>query len=298
MNREEIVLKVLSILRSTTTILNKNNTNSEEKSGVGNIVTETDKELEGFIIENLNQLFPFAYVIGEESAKEDESSDNYELKFIVDPLDGTTNFTNGWPHSIAIGVADSQELFGGLVYDVLEGNIYFSIKGKGVFYCDVGNISDIKRIKTPNYDADSIKKSVISFDTPYGKEAFKVTSEMINSLYHEGASLKIVGPISLDVLKTALGVENRPNDYNNAVWHSEVRAWDLAASTVILRELGGEIIGTDGKPLSYEVLTSPTERISFIACGNPIMLKKLSELYKNSYDKETTKENDNHDKTI
>ena len=280
LNREEIVLKILPVLKGTTAILNKHNTSSEEKSGVGNIVTETDKELESFIVENLNELFPFAYVISEESAEVNESIENYNLIFIIDPLDGTNNFTNGWPHTISIGIADSQELFGGLVYDVLGGNIYYSIKGEGVLYCDINNISDIKKIKAPNYDVKDIKKAIISFDTPYEKEAFKVTNKMFSSLYNEGACLKIVGPTSLDVLKTALGVENRPHDYNNAVLYSEVRAWDLAASSVILRELGGEIIGKDGKPLSYEVLTSPTEKISFIACGNPIMLKKIFKLYK------------------
>ena len=84
----------------------------------------------------------------------------------------------------------------------------------------------------------------------------------------------------LDVLKTALGRENRPTDYNNAVWHTEVRAWDLAAATAILRELGGEIIGRDGKPLSIKTLTSPTEKISFIASGNHKMLENLYAIYK------------------
>ena len=81
-------------------------------------------------------------------------------------------------------------------------------------------------------------------------------------------------------LAAALGKENRPTDYNNAVWHTEVRAWDLAASTAILRELGGEIIGSDGKPLSTQVLSSPTARIAFIASGNQKMLENLYTIYK------------------
>lgn len=280
MNRNEIIISVISILKSTPHILNKKNIISEEKSGIGNIVTQIDKELESLIIQSLRKKFPFAYVIGEESADEILiDNTKCDLKFIVDPLDGTTNYTNGWPHTISIGIADDKELFGGVVYDVLSDKIYFGIKDNGVYYCNINSTSDIKKIEKPSYDVEDIKKSIISFDTPYRAEAYELTKEMMNNLYYEGASLKTVGPISLDVLKTALSRENRPHDYNNAVWHTEVRAWDLAASSVILREFGGEIIGADGKPLSYETLTSPTEKITFIASGNSKMLYKLSQLY-------------------
>lgn len=84
----------------------------------------------------------------------------------------------------------------------------------------------------------------------------------------------------MDVLKTALGKENRPNDYNLATWHMEVRAWDLIAATCILRELNGDIIGKDGKPLTTEVLTSPTEKIEFIASGNEKLRQELFSKYK------------------
>lgn len=82
--------------------------------------------------------------------------------------------------------------------------------------------------------------------------------------------------------KTALGKENRPHDYANAVFHLGVKSWDLAASTAILRELGGEIIGIDGKPLSIETLTSPTKKIAFMASGNSKMLENLYEIYQQS----------------
>ena len=62
--------------------------------------------------------FPESQVISEESAEE-VTENNSDLKFIVDPLDGTTNFTNGWPHSIAIGVVNKGELVSGIIYDVI-----------------------------------------------------------------------------------------------------------------------------------------------------------------------------------
>ena len=272
---KEVLSKILTMMSSTQDILERKNIESEEKTGIGNIVTRTDKDLEAFIKTKLQSDFPDAQIISEESAEETEIKAFNGLKFIVDPLDGTTNFTNGWPHTIAIGIVNNNELAGGVIYDVLDSKVYCGIRGGGVYYCDIDNILDLKPVIPPKHETDQIKKSVISFDTPYGSKAFDRTMEMYKKLYKDGASLKTVGPISLDVLKTALGKENRPTDYNNAVWHEEVRAWDLAAATAILRELGGEIIGRDGKPLSTETLSSPTAKIAFIASGNPRMIENI-----------------------
>ena len=283
MENYEIVLKVLSILPKTKEILNFKDFTSEEKSGVCNIVTNTDKKLEEHIKGTLLNMFPYSQVIAEESAEETIFENDAELKFIVDPLDGTTNYTNGWPHAIAIGIVNNNELSGGIVYDVIEETVYSAIKGKGVYYCNIDNIANLKSVVIPKYEIEKIKKAVIGFDMPiYCAKEFNLTKEMMTNLYYSEASLKVVAPIALDIVKTALGKENRPYDYTNAVWHVGVRSWDLAAPTAILRELGGEIIGKDGKPLSIDTLTSPTERILFIASGNSKMLKNLYEIYKKS----------------
>lgn len=283
MENKEIVLKVLSILPKTKEILNIRDITSEEKEGVANIVTSTDKKLEEYLKGALLKMFPNSQVIAEESAEETKFKDNTELKFIVDPLDGTTNFTNGWPHAIAIGIVNNNELTGGILYDVIARTVYSAIKDKGVYACNIGDMANLKSVVTPKHETEKIKKSVITFDTPfYDVKDFNITNEMFKKLYLAGASLKVVGPIALDVVKTALGKENRPYDYANAVFHLGVRAWDLAASTAILRELGGEIIGIDGKPLSIETLTSSTEKIAFIASGNSKMLEELYEIYQQS----------------
>ncbi len=283
MENREIVLKVLSILPKTKEILNIRDITSEEKEGVANIVTSTDKKLEEYLKGTLSKMFPNSQVVAEESAEESKFEDDSELKFIIDPLDGTTNFTNGWPHAIAIGIINNNQLSGGILYDVIAGTVYSAIKDKGVYVCDIDDIANLKSVVKPKHETEKIKKSVITFDTPfYDVKDFNITNEMFKKLYLDGASLKVVGPIALDVVKTALGKENRPHDYANAVFHLGVKSWDLAASTAILRELGGEIIGTDGKSLSIETLTSPTKKIAFIASGNAKMLEKLYEIYQQS----------------
>lgn len=284
MENKDIVLKVLSILPKAKEILNLKDYTSEEKSGgVANIVTNTDKKLEEHLKGTLLKLFPHSQVIAEESAEETKLDNDAELKFIVDPLDGTTNYTNGWPHAIAIGIVNNNELSGGIIYDVIGKTVYSAVKDKGVYVSNIDDIANLQSVVIPKHETEKIKKAVITFDTPfYDAKDFNITNEMFKKLYLDGASLKIVGPIALDVVKTALGKENRPHDYANAVFHLGVKSWDLAASTAILRELGGEIIGKDGKPLSIETLTSPTEKIAFIASGNLKMLDKLYDIYKQS----------------
>lgn len=275
-----IVSKVLPLFSEIKNILQTKNISVEEKNGVGNFVTQVDKQIEEYIRFSLLELFPDSQVIGEEASENHvQNKPNSNLKFIVDPLDGTTNFTNGWPHTVSIGIIQNNELISGIIYDVLTGTIYTGIKGAGVMECNIDDITNLKKVTLPSYSQTTVKKAPISYDTPYGKEAFKVTLEMINELYQSGASLKTVGPISLDVLKTALGSENRPHDYNAATWHTEVRAWDLAAATCILRELGGEIIGKDGKPLSTETLSNPNARILFFASGSERILEELYSKY-------------------
>lgn len=284
----EITAKIVLILKGAESILKSKEIKVEEKNGIGNIVTSIDKKMEEYLLNKLSKAFPEAVIISEESADDmninNITTSDSVLKFVVDPLDGTTNYTNGWPHTVSIGVILDNELVAGVIYDVLINKVYVGIKGITVMVNNLENVleevSCYDPIIKPEYSHNVIKKSVISYDTPYGVDAFKFTTDAVTKLYHAGASLKTVGPISLDVLKTALGKENRPHDYNCAVFHAEVRAWDLCAATCILRELGGEIIGMDGNPLSLETLSDPNARIAFIASGNKSLLNEMYELLK------------------
>lgn len=277
-----ITSKILLLFPKIKEILNsgKNELDISEKNGIGNYVTSVDIKLNEFIKNNLSNLFPEALIISEESENNSISS-NSNLIFVVDPLDGTTNFTNNWPHTTSIGIIENNQLSAGIIYDVLSHKIFTGISGMGVTVCSDEDITKQLSVNKPIYSHNTIKKSPINYDTPYGNDAFELTKEMSSQLYHAGASLKIVGPISLDILKTALGKENRPNDYNAATWHTEVRAWDLAAATCILREFGGDIIGKDGKPLSTSILSNPDARISFIASGSDKLRNELYAIYKN-----------------
>ena len=126
-----------------------NNYTSEEKSGIGNIVTSTDKNLENYLLKSLSDLFPDSQIISEESSENSQINNKASLKFIIDPLDGTTNFTNGWPHSISIGIANNNQLVSGIIYDILSDIIYLGIKDYGVFYCNINDIKNLQKVVMP-----------------------------------------------------------------------------------------------------------------------------------------------------
>lgn len=280
MNNKDIWTKIMPIFPKIKKLFsNTNNIIIEEKDGVGNYVTNLDKKIDEYIHISLNNIFPNATIISEET--DNNNLDENELIFIVDPLDGTTNYINNWPYTVAIGIINNKELICGIIYDVLKEKIYSGIKNYGVFECSIDNIFEQKQLEKPEYK-DNIKKSIICHDTPYGAKAFEKTLKLYNELYTENASIKAVVPISLDVLKTALGKKNRANDYEDAVWHMEVRSWDLAAATCILREFGGDVIDCKtGKSISIDTLINSTSKISFIASGSKNLRQEIYKIYKN-----------------
>lgn len=298
---------MLSIMPGVSDILkrSKQDLKIESKEGVSNFVTNVDKALEDFITKTLKGRYPNSVVIGEETSMNlSEEELNSPLKFVVDPLDGTTNYTNGWPHSVSIGVIWEDELVAGVVFDVLSDRVYFAQKGQGAhvtvpgdimltvaledYFEDPSDLENVGHIQPYARDYNDICKSVISYDTPYGEEAYFRTQAMASELYKRGASLKTVGPISLDVVKTACGPMYRKGTFNHAVWHMEVRPWDLAAATCILRETGGEIIDkATGEPLSIETLSDPSRKIGFFASGNPELALKLQDTYEQVFGTET-----------
>ena len=107
---EEIISKILPIMLEIKNALNTKDINYEEKVGISNFVTSVDNIIEKIIITKLQEFFPDAQIISEESAQNAIMNENSSLKFIIDPIDGTTNFTNGWPHTVAIGIIQDNKL--------------------------------------------------------------------------------------------------------------------------------------------------------------------------------------------
>jgi myo-inositol-1(or 4)-monophosphatase len=204
-----------------------------EQKGVSyNLVTLADRKSEELIIDFLGREMPGASIISEETLqKTDLSTDKL---WIVDPLDGTTNFAHGIPHfAISVAYAEKGSIVAGAVYDPMRKERYSAFKGGGA-YCNGERIYVSKNA--------TLEQSIIGAGFFYDRGAM-----MEKTLYalHELFIRKIhcmrrMGAASLDLAWVARG---RLDGY----FEYALSPWDFAAGLLILQEAGGRASGHDGK---------------------------------------------------
>lgn len=199
------------------------------------LVTETDIWCEKQVTEFLNSTYPEHEVIGEESVDELISSTGLSLeelcssgiKWIVDPIDGTSNFANGIPHvGISLGMLVDGEMTLGLVYDVARGDLYAAAKGSGA-YCNSKRIN----VSQKNEMIDSIVATGFPYDRAEKLERYMHT---FSHFLVRTRDLRRYGAASLDFCWVACGHFDGYYEYN-------LKPWDAAAGALIVLEAGGHI---------------------------------------------------------
>ncbi len=194
----------------------------EEKDSEVNLVTKYDKKIQDFLFEELSKIIPGCSFLGEEGDENKTLSDGY--CFIIDPIDGTTNFIKGFQHSaISVGLAKDKELITGVVLDPDLNNLFCAEKGKGAFL-------NGKQIHASNCD---LEHSLVLFGTcPYEHELAKKTFELTEEIFYRCIEVRRGGSAALDICYVAAG---KADLYYELI----IRPWDFASATVILREAGG-----------------------------------------------------------
>ncbi|MCD7871918.1 MAG: inositol monophosphatase [Clostridiales bacterium] len=216
--------KIKAIVEQAGEIYKNANTNLEieSKGSEVNLVTKYDKEIQDFLFRELKKIIPQCSFLGEEGDGNKELADGY--CFIIDPIDGTTNFIKGFQHSaISVGLAKDRELILGVVLDPDLNNIYYAEKGKGAFL-------NGKRICVSQCD---LKHSLVLFGTsPYEHELAKKTFKLTEKIFYKCIEVRRSGSAALDICYVASG---KADLYYELI----LRPWDFAAATVILKEAGG-----------------------------------------------------------
>ncbi|HBO37195.1 MAG TPA: inositol-1-monophosphatase [Pasteurellaceae bacterium] len=204
--------------------------NYERRDGVETVlknindyVTNVDKMAEEAIIEVIKKSYPEHTIITEESGiLEGKDSD---VKWVIDPLDGTTNFIKGLPHfsvSIAIRVKDRTEV--GVVYDPLRNELFTAVRGEGTKLNDIRLRVDNKR---------ELKGAVLATGFPFKLAKYMpLQFAMMNTLINECADFRRTGSAALDLCYVAA---SRVDGY----FEIGLNAWDCAAGDLIVREAGG-----------------------------------------------------------
>ena len=202
----------------------------EYKTNLSNLVTEIDKKSEETIINFVKKEFPTHSVLAEETGSHKASS---EYLWVVDPLDGTSNFAHGFPiFSVSIGVQKNNETVCGVVYDVMNDIVYSSEKGSGAFR------NEQKIFVSEN---DDIRKSMIVTGFPYNvAENPDHVFERFIAFLKTARAVRRLGSAAIDFCYVASGVFD-------GFWEVHLNPWDLCAGKLIVEEAGGLVTNFDGE---------------------------------------------------
>ena len=203
--------------------------------GPGDFVTKADREAERIIKEDLMGARPTYGWLGEETGATEGTDPT--RRWIVDPLDGTTNFLHGLPHwAVSIALEHKGEIVAGVVFDAAKDEMYVAEKGNGAWMNE-------SRIRVSGRRAMS--DAVFATGVPFGtKRTLPATLQDLARLMPACAGVRRWGAASLDLAYVAAG---RFDGY----WERELSAWDIAAGIILVREAGGLTagIGAEDNPL-------------------------------------------------
>jgi myo-inositol-1(or 4)-monophosphatase len=227
----------------------------EFKTNELNLVTETDKASEKLITDFIKKKYPTHGILAEEGSDVNKSS---EYLWVIDPLDGTTNFAHGLPiFAVSIGLQKNGETIAGVVYDVMQDIIYSAEKGSG---------ATANSVKIKVSENNNLQHSLLVTGFPYNiKENPDKALERFTTLSKKSRGIRRLGSAAIDFCYVATGVFD-------GFWEVHLNPWDICAGNLIVEEAGGIVTDFDGKPIDIF-----TKRI---LCTNRKIHQKMIEVMK------------------
>ncbi len=231
----------------------------DRKSNQNDLVTHVDQAAEKLIIKTIKSIYPKHAILGEESTNS-AGPDFDELMsapyiWIIDPIDGTTNFVHGWPHfAVSIGVFKTQSSKKSQNFDYLEGElvagVVFAPKMKEIFYAekDKGAFLNGQQISVSKTKKVSESLCSTGFPSSNRQKNLPYFAEMLN----HSQAMRRPGAASLDLAYVACG-------RLDLFWEFTLQPWDIAAGALLVHEAGGKITDINGNPLdlfSQEILAT------------------------------------------
>ena len=224
--------------------------------GPANFVTAADHRAEEILHGELTRARP-GYGLLMEERGEIEGADRTH-RWIVDPLDGTTNFLHGIPiFAVSIALQRDGDLVAGLIFNPVSHETFTAERGKGAYFND-------RRLRVSA--RTELEDCVLGTGIPHsGRPGHDVFLQELAAVMGSSAGVRRCGAAALDLAWTAAG-------RFDGFWERNLRAWDIAAGIVILREAGGYVSDTDGKDLML--------KSGNIVAGNEAIHRKLLKLLK------------------
>ncbi|MDA0993778.1 MAG: inositol monophosphatase family protein, partial [Proteobacteria bacterium] len=216
--------------------------------------SDADYAAEKAVIETILKHYPDHAILAEESGQTGES----DYVWIIDPLDGTTNYLHRFPvYCVSVALAHNGRLEHGAVYDPLRQEFFTATRGQG---------AQLEGHKIRVSGRIDLERALIGTGFPYrdSNEAFEPYMNMLVSAMKNTTGIRRAGSAALDLCYVAAG-------RLDAYWETGLKPWDLAAGTLIVREAGGIVSGLDG---SEEFMDN-----GHVLCGSPKIYAALAKLF-------------------
>jgi len=212
-----------------------NSVHTIDYKGEINLVTEADKTSEGMITSKISTLFPDHDILAEEFTYTTRGSD---FTWIIDPLDGTTNYAHGHPFfCVSIALKNLDTLIVGIIYDPMLDEMFVAEKGKGAFLND-------RAIHVSN--TNRVIEGLLATGFPYDiREDSHNNLNYFNEMILKAQAIRRAGSAALDLAYVAAG-------RFDGFWELKLNPWDIAAGWLLVEEAGGIVTDMQGKDYYLE----------------------------------------------
>ncbi len=219
------------------------------KKGPADFVTEVDRQVEQTIIDILHEAYPDHAFLGEEGGAVGES----EFQWIIDPIDGTTNFLHGFPmYCTSIALAHKGIVTQAVIYDPVRNDLFTATRGSGAFLND-------RRMRVSN--ETRLDDALIGSGFPYSSmEHQERYLRMLAEVMRKTAGIRRPGSAALDLAYVAAG-------RYDGFWELGLKPWDMAAGTLLIQEAGGLVSDLDGNNQFLQT--------GHVVAGNPKIFGQL-----------------------
>lgn len=202
------------------------------KTGHRDLVTEFDRQAEAVIVRLIQKECPAHSILTEEASVRANKTASYQ--WIVDPLDGTTNFAHGFPFfAVSIALYERDEALIGVVYNPVHDELFVAEAGQGAWLND--ERLSVSKTKT-------LRESLLMTGFPYDEHLARRHLVMWGCFAGRAQTLRRLGSSALALCYLAAG---RADGY----WGMDLKPWDMAAAVLIVREAGGRVTDLEGRPL-------------------------------------------------
>lgn len=203
-----------------------------EEKGLNDYVTQVDKACEDEIKYIIHKAYPNHSILGEETGLTQKNNTD-DITWIIDPLDGTTNFIHGFPQfCISIGIMEKGRIEHGIIYDPLKDELFTATRGRGAQLND-------RRIRVSN--TVQLNQALLGTGFPTREiDVIDVYLNLLRELMPQCAGVRRAGAAALDLAYVACG-------RLDGFWEYGLKLWDVSAGSLLIKEAGGYVSGFESE---------------------------------------------------